>query len=144
MGFNDLDVDSGGDYIKLVAGNVVTFHILTRDPKKDSVHWKNQKKSSCLGKSCELCAEGNKPKSRWTIEVWDRKDNSLKKLEFGSMIASQLKSIAEMMAENNQTIHDTDIRIKTTGSSLETEYSVLHVPMSGTIPQDVTDRFIPF
>lgn len=145
MGFNDIDVESSSDYVKLTAGNVVTFHILTRDPKKDSVHWKNQKKSSCLGKECELCAEGNKAKSRWTIEVFDRKDSLIKKLEFGSMIATQLKAIAEMLAENKQTVHDVDIRIKTTGSGLETEYSVLHVPATGLIPQEIQDKYeFPF
>jgi len=144
MGFNDLDIESGGDYIKLTGGTTVTFHILTRDPKKQTIHWENQKKSSCTGKVCEMCAKGNRPKARWTVEAWDRKDGTLKKLEFGNMIATQLKAIAEMLAENNQTIHDVDIRVKTTGSSLETEYSVLYVPMSGSIPQEVVDKYIPF
>ncbi len=142
MSFTDLDVSSGGgDYIKLVAGTPITFHILSQNPEKSIVHWKDKKKKNCTGPDCDMCAEGDKPKHRWIIDVWDNKESKMKKFEFGSMIATQLKAIAEMMDENKQTIHDTDIRVKTTGSGLETEYSVLHVPMTSSIPQDVQDKY---
>ena len=144
-GYGDMEIEGGGEYIKLTAGTVVTVHLLSREPKKENVHWSDRKRSNCMGKVCDLCAEGNKPKQRWIAEIWDRKSEALKKLEFGAMIAGQLKSIAEMLAETQQTIHDVDIRIKTTGNGMETEYSVLHVPMSGEIPQEVKDKFaVPF
>jgi len=145
MSFIDLTIEGSSDYLKLTAGTVVTFNILTRSPSKEVIHWENKKKALCSGKDCDMCAEGNKPKQRWTIDVWDRKDFKVKKFEFGASIASQLKSIAEMMAESNQTIHDTDIRIKTEGSGIDTEYSVLHVPKGPALPQDVTDKYeVPF
>jgi len=145
-GFADIEVSASGDYVKLVAGNPVTIHILSREPSKEIVHWKNKEKVVCFGdKGCALCAEGNKAKQRWLVEVWDRNEKKVKKFEFGAMIASQIKAIAELMAESQKTVHDIDLRIKTTGSSLETEYSVLHIPMSGEIPLDVTERFVvPF
>lgn len=147
MGYNDMDIESGGDFLKFVAGEPVTFRILSREPEKTIVHWVNKKKETCLGKECERCAEGNKKKQRWIASVWDRKSLSVKKIEFGSQIASQFKAIAEMMNENQSDIHETDIRIKTTGSSLETEYSVLHVPAPANtvIPKDVLDQYaLPF
>lgn len=145
MSFTDIEVDGGGDYIKLTAGTVVTFHILSQTPTKSVVHWENKKKTTCFGKECDQCAEGNKPKQRWVIDVWDNKESKVKKLEFGSMIASQFKAIAEMMAENKQTIHDIDVRVKTTGSGLETEYSVLHVPMTASIPEEIKEKYsVPF
>lgn len=146
MGYTDIEVDGGSDYVKLTAGNVVTVHILSPTPDKKVIHWSDKKKVSCLGsKDCELCLQGDRPKQRWTIDVWDNKDQKVKKLEFGSMIAGQLRAIAEMLAENQQTVHDVDIRIKTTGSALETEYNVLHVPMSSTIPQEVIEKYeVPF
>lgn len=144
-GFADLDIEGGSDYIKLTAGSVVTFHILSETPDKKIIHWSDKKKVSCLGKECDLCANGDRPKQRWTADVWDRKDQKVKKLEFGSMIAGQLKAIAEMLAESQQTIHSVDIRIKTTGSGLETDYSVLNVPQTGSIPAEVTEKFsVPF
>lgn len=146
MGFTDIEVDSGGDYIELIGGTVVSFHILSASPQKDVIHWKDRKKSSCIGKGCELCAEGNKAKQRWTIEVFDRKDQKVKKLEFGAMIATQLKAIAEMLAENHQTVRDIDIRIKTTGSGLETEYNVINTPMGGEISREISEKYpdLPF
>lgn len=144
-GFTDIEIEGSGDYIKPTAGSVVTFHILSQTPDKQIIHWDKKKKVPCFGKDCELCAAGDKPKQRWTIDAWDNKEQKVKKFEFGSMIASQFKSIAEMLAENQQTIHQVDIRIKTTGSGLETEYSVLHVPMASAIPTDVMDKYeIPF
>ena len=63
-------------------------------------HWKNKEKVVCFGdKGCALCAEGNKAKQRWLVEVWDRNEKKVKKFEFGAMIASQIKAIAELMAE---------------------------------------------
>lgn len=143
--YANLEVETAGDYIKLTAGNVVTIHILSPKPEKSSVHWINEKKSICSGEGCEHCANGNQPKTRWIIDVWERKEQKVKKLEFGAMIASQLKGIAELQAEGQKTIHDTDIRIKTTGAKLTTEYSVLPVPMTGIIPPEVTEKYeIPF
>ena len=147
MGYSDIQIDSSSDYVKLTAGEVVTIHILSRNPEKTVIHWVNKKKELCPGEGCENCETGNRPKARWLISVWDRKDKKVKKMEFGAMIATQLKGIAEMLSENSQTIHQVDIRIKTTGSDLTTEYSVLHVLMSGEIPQDIQDKFssqIPF
>lgn len=144
-GYDDIEVDGGGEYVKLTAGTVVTIHILSRTPKKELVHWVDKKKMVCSGQNCAVCSTGDKPKQRWTAEVWDRKDMQVKKLEFGAMIAGQLKSIAEMLKESNQDIHAVDIRIKTTGANLETEYSVLHVPKMGDIPAEVLDKYeIPF
>lgn len=139
--YTDLDADTGGDYVKLSAGNVVTLHILSQKPEKSVIHWVNKKKSSCIGEECENCANGDKPKKRWVADVWDRKEQKVKKLEFGSMIASQLKGIAELQAEGQKTIHDTDIRIKTTGAELTTEYNVLPVPMTGIIPPEITEKY---
>ena len=145
MGYADIAIESSSDYIKLTPGEAVAFHILSESPSKAVVHWVNRQRTVCSGKDCEVCAEGNKPKQRWTCDVWDRKEKRVKKFEFGASIAGQIRSIAEMLAENQQTVRDVDIRVKTTGSGLETEYSVLHVPVNGTIPAEVTEKYaVPF
>lgn len=145
MSYTDLEVEGGSDYLKLTSGSVVSFHILSQTPDKAVIHWQERKKITCPRVSCDLCESGDRPKVRWTADVWDRKDKKVKKFEFGTMIATQLKAIAELLAESSQTIHDVDIRVKTTGAGLETEYSVLHIPISGEIPQDVSERYsLPF
>lgn len=146
MSFTDIEIEDNSDFLKFKSGEVVTFRILSQTPDKTVVHWIDKKKASCTGaKTCEYCAQGDKPKQRWQCEVWDRKSQSVKKIEFGAMIAGQMKAIAEMLAESQATIHTVDIRVKTTGSNLETEYSVLHVPSNGTIPTDIMEKFeVPF
>jgi len=146
-GYADLDVESSSDYLKLVSASAVNFNILSRNPQKQVIHWIDKKKSSCLGtKNCEYCLQGDKPKTRWTIDVFDRKEQKVKKLEFGAMIATQFKAIAEMLAESNQTIHDVDIRIKTVGTGLETEYSVLNMPLAAPVPVEIEEKYkgVPF
>lgn len=146
MSYSDMDIESSGDFLKLKAGETVTFHILTRVPEKNVIHWVDKKKINCIGKDCDICASGNKKKARWTISVWDRKSETVKKLEFGTAIANQIKAIAEMLEETGKTVHDTDLRIKTMGTSLETEYTVLPVPLGASIPEDVLEKFkdLPF
>lgn len=142
---DDLDVKENSEFMKLKAGEVVAFNILSRKPVKSLIHWENKKKIECTTDSCEQCQKGNKPKQRWVIDVWDRKENVVKKLEFGASIASQMKAISEVLTENGQTIHDVDLRVKTSGSGLETEYNVINVPKAGPIPQSIMDQFeVPF
>jgi len=148
-GYSDMEVDGGSsDYLKLKSGETVTFNILSQKPEKEVIHWQNKKRVKCLGKEkCDLCMEGDKPKQRWQIMVWDRKEQKEKKFEFGASIASQIKAIAEMQQESQSTIHMTDIRIKTVGSGLETEYTVLPAPQIGTIPAEVKAKHseeVPF
>lgn len=147
-GYDDIEIESSSEFLKLKSGEVVTFNILSVKPDKAVIHWANKKKVNCIGKDqCELCAEGDKPKQRWHIKVWDRKEQKEKQFEFGASIASQIKEIAQLQIENQKTIHDTDIRIKTTGSGLETEYTVLPVPSNGAIPPEILvkyDREVPF
>ena len=141
MGFTDLEIEGNSEYLKLVAGTVAHFHILSRIPKKEKVHWKDDKKASCLGSDCELCAKGNKVKQRWQCDVFDRKDGQVKKFEFGSSIAGQLKALAEMLAESGSDIHQVDLKIKTTGSGLETEHTVMNVPMGESIALEILDKY---
>ncbi len=149
-GFTSLEIEASSDYLRTKSGETVTFHILSEQPKKENAHWVGpdggkKEKKACIGKNCEFCMDGNIAKQRWTCDVLDRKDGKAKKFEFGAMIAGQIKNIAELLAENQQTVHDVDIRIKTTGSGLETEYSVLYVPKTGSVPQEMLDKFrIPF
>lgn len=134
MGYSDIKVNESSDYLKLVAGQAVTVHFLTEHPESEFVHWINREKKICSGAGCEYCSD-DKPKQRWSVSVIDRSDGKEKKFEFGPMIAGQLKEIDEMQRQSSggkKTIHDTDVRIKTTGSGLDTEYSVLPVPMSSS------------
>jgi len=137
MGFNDFEIETGNEkYLKIKSGEAVQFHILSKEPTKISSHWVNKKKNECMGKVCEYCANGDKPKTGWKIKVWDRKSLTVKDYEFGPQVAAQIKNIAEILAENQQTVEDTDFRIKREGADLETEYFVNQVPAKEPIPSE--------
>jgi hypothetical protein len=122
-------------FLKINPGEAVQFHILSQDPMKTVNHWVNKKKIECEGKTCDYCAQGDKPKKGWKVKVWDRKSLTVKDYEFGSQVAAQIKNIAEILSESQQTVDDIDFRIKREGAGqLDTEYFVNQVPSKESIP----------
>lgn len=136
MSFNDMEVDDESNFLKIAPDQSVQFNILTNDPIKKITHWIDKKPTLCEGKRCDLCSQGNKPRKSWTAKVFDRKSGNIKEFEFGPQIANQLKNISQMLTENQQSIHDVDIRVKREGSMLDTEYLVIHVPKT-PLPDDL-------
>lgn len=144
MSYQDMDVDAGaGKYLRVKGGESADIHILTEVPFKMVCHGFGKERLTCAGKECRMCAEGETPKTRWIINVFDRKDNAVKIYEFGPSIARQVKAIAEMLAEQQQTVHDVDLRIKAEGSGMDTEYTVLHRKMTGPMPAELKLHKIP-
>ncbi len=136
MSFADMKIE-GGKFLKIESGETVDIHILSKEPVKQVIHGFGQEKLACSGSDCHMCAEGETAKQRWLVNVFDRKDKKVKIFEFGPTIARQIKNIAEMLEESEQTIHDVDLRIKAEGSGLNKEYTVMQKPISGEIPADI-------
>lgn len=142
MGYHDVDVFEDNNFLRIAADQTVQFNILSQDPEKKITHWIDKKPYECDGKGCDKCAQGNKPRKTWSAKVFDRKSNSIKEFEFGPQIANQIKNIAAMMIENQQTIHDVDLRIKREGSGqFDTDYLVIHVPKT-SLPEGIGE--VPF
>jgi len=135
-GFEDMDTNAGDDrFLRISGGEIVQINIVSKEPKRTVNHWINRKKVSCVGKDCENCADGDQPRPSWRVNVTDRKTGTTKEFEFGTQIAKQIKTIAEILKESEQTIHDVDLRIKRIGSSMnDTEYFVNQVPKRAAIP----------
>lgn len=133
--YADMDIpESGGIFLKVKGGESVDIHILSTEPMKKIVHGWGKNRTSCMGERCHDCDEGAKPKTRWMINILDRKDNSVKIYEFGAAIARQIRDIADMLREDGKTIHDIDLRIKAEGTGKETEYTVMNRP-AGPVPE---------
>ena len=146
MSFSNFEIETGNEkYLKINPGDVVLFHILSKEPIKVANHWINKKKYECNGKSCAHCDEGDKPKKGWKIKVFERKDKVMKEYEFGPQVAAQIRNIAEILAENQQTVEDIDLRIKREGSGMETEYFVNQVPKKELVPEALLKQAeVPF
>lgn len=136
MGFTDMKIE-GGKFLKIEGGETADIHILSQEPTKQIIHGFGQEKLNCAGVNCHMCEEGETPKQRWLINIYDRRDKKVKIFEFGASIARQIKAIAEMLAESQQTVHHVDLRIKAEGSGINKEYTVMQKPISGDIPADL-------
>lgn len=136
MSFADMKIE-GGKFLKIESGQSVDIHILSEAPVKQVIHGFGADKLTCVGDGCHMCEEGETPKQRWIINVWDRKDKKVKIFEFGSTIARQIKAIAEMLKEDGQTVNTIDLRIKAEGSKPNITYTVMQKPATGEIPADI-------
>jgi len=125
----------GGKYLKIKGGDTADIHILSEHPKSVKVHGFGQERLDCPGDGCNMCESGETPKQRWMVNVFDRKDSKVKVYEFGTTVARQIKNIAEMLEESQQTVHHVDLRIKAEGAGINIEYTVMQKPMSGEIPE---------
>jgi hypothetical protein len=142
MSYAEMQIN-GGKFLKIESGETVDIHVLSKAPVKQVIHGFGSEKLSCVGSNCHLCEDGETPKQRWLINVFDRKDKKVKIFEFGATIARQIKNIAEMLSESKQTIHDVDLRIKADGAGLNKEYTVMQKSLGGNIPSDLKLHKIP-
>lgn len=144
--FSEMETDTDSKFLKINPGESVQFHIISQEPKKSISHWINGKKFECEGDPCEYCSSGNKPRKGWKMRVFDRNSKTVKVYEFGPQVAAQIKNIDEILTENQQSVHDVDLRIKREGSgALDTEYFVNQVPMKEPVPAGlIEDDSIPF
>jgi hypothetical protein len=137
MSYTNIEIE-GGKFLKIESGKPVDIHILSESPVKRVIHGFGADKINCSGnENCPACNEGEIPKQRWLTNVYDRTDKKVKIFEFGTSIARQIKAIAEMLEESQQTIHDVDLRIKAEGSGMAKEYTVMQKPMVGKLPDDL-------
>lgn len=135
MSYAELKVDSG-KYLKIEPGRPVDVHVLTKS--EDVVvkynHGYGKEQMPCTGVGCDSCAEGIKRQQRFIINIYDRSDQKVKIFEFGPMIAGQIRDIAEMLKESNQTVHDIDLRIKKTVEGEKTSYMTMQKQMLSEVP----------
>lgn len=133
-GYNDMNIEGGGKFLKIEGGSYVDIHILDRNPKSIKIHGGGKDRVTCVGVACASCEAGETAKQRWLTNVFDRKEKKVKIFEFGTSIARQIKSIAEMLAETQETVHDIDFRIKAEGSGLNKTYTVIQKAAADGIP----------
>lgn len=137
MGFDDMEINAGGKFLRIKGGESVDIHILDEHPLKKIFHWVNDVKSECTGNSCLNCADGVDQQERWFTNVWDRKEKKVKIYEFGAMVAVGIRNIAKVLAEDGHDIHSVDLRIVATGSGKGTKYSVIQKVATGSIPDTI-------
>ena len=141
MGWNDVSGTSGGkdpDVLTITPNTTKLMHVLLPDTEEPVSYWThyipnkvpNGPKGAvviCPGKDvCPACnANIYRTKRVHAINVWDYETKSVKILEGGNSIFQALKQIKEQIG----TLLSVDISIKKIGSGIDTEYSVIPIPM---------------
>lgn len=143
MSYGAMDISSGGGkYLKVESGKPVTIHVLT---KSENIHTKkvyyDGKKYIEILKG-DILPEGMKEETRYSIQVFDRADQTVKVFEFGPNIAIGIRETARVLEMDGQTIHDVDLHISRV-SDKPIRYQVVQRKNAGPIPLEI-DEEVPF
>jgi len=114
------------DYYKIQEGDNLLR--IAGKPSKIEVHWEDtidggKRRIVCPGAGCPICAKGSKPKSRYQCKVIDRRDNTVKMLDVGLSIISQIQAYAKEPDYGDPTKYD--IKLKKEGKGLDTRYTTI-------------------
>ena len=137
MSYSSMDIGGSGKFLKIGSGETVQFRILSKEPFKKMIHRGDKSSTPCIGSGCANCQDGDMPKTRWLINVFNRKTKKVNILEFGPVIAKQIKNIAKMLEDEGNTIFQVDLRINATGEGLNKTYTVLTKDTSDQVPEDL-------
>lgn len=138
MSYGNLKSDSKSKYLRVKEGKDVDINILTSSENviHQFVHISDKKERSiCVKGQCALCQDGDQPKERWNIVVYNWTDGCPQLFEFGFSIFNQIRNIASLLEESGMTIHDTNLRIKATGSGFNTKYQIMQLPKREPVPE---------
>jgi len=138
--WNDVDVKSGSNYMKLEQGNNVV-RIITQ-PYVFTVCWikdpqgvPRKVRSACLP-TCPLVKRGDKLQKRWYVGAINRRSGKAEILEISSQIVSALKDLASDPDWGNPKGYDVDIRRGAPGS--QPLYRVIAKPAKPLTDDDKT------
>ena len=114
------------DYYKIQEGDNLIR--IAGKPSKIEVHWEDtidggKRRIVCPGAGCPICAKGSRPKSRYQCKVIDRRDNTVKMLDVGLSIISQIQAYAKEADYGDPTKYD--IKLKKEGKGLDTRYTTI-------------------
>ena len=141
MSWGDVSGTSGGknpDVLVISPNTTKLMHVLLPDTEEPVSYWTHYIPNKipsgpkgavviCPGKDvCPACASGiYRTKRVHAINVWDYESKSVKILEGGNSIFQALKQIKEQIG----TLLSVDISIKKIGTGMDTQYSVIPIPM---------------
>jgi len=118
-----------GSFLKWADQQTITLTITNAKANPRSIHWIPTGSVDCTGNVCPLCMSGNKPKTRWLLEVdagagiqtWDMAPQTFSALEEIAIMVGHLK--------------DLTVLVKRTGSGKNTHYTIVPAgPQAKPVP----------
>lgn len=150
MSFADLQIKSTGKFLKIESGEPHDIRLYSESPVEKLIHGFGKDASACTAPMCGKCSEGSDVKQRFLVNVYDHNTQKVMVWEFGSMIAKQLKSLANTLEEEEKSLLDVDLKIDATGSNQNKKYMVTPRMSSKPIPKGLVmhkldvDADVPF
>jgi hypothetical protein len=139
--YGDVKINSNSVFLKIIAGTPHDIRLLDPTPVETYKHQFGNKPVTCKGSMCDLCQNTdpkvNARKQRFIVNVYDHTTSKVQLLEYGSMIATQLQTIANSLSEEGMDIMDFDLKIEVSGSGMETKYKVIQRQKSKELPGDI-------
>lgn len=139
--YGDVKINSNSVFLKIIAGTPHDVRLLDPTPVEMYNHQFGNKPVKCKGSMCDLCQNEDQKistkKQRFVVNVYDHTTSKVQLLEYGSMIANQLQTIAKSLSEEGMDIMDFDLKIEVSGSGMETKYKVTQRQKSKPIPEDI-------
>jgi hypothetical protein len=126
--FKDIDISSGGKFLKFKDGENVV-----RIVSELLVYWISYDKTSktwSVYATQEAASQDKEARKRYACWVIDRETGSLKIMQMGNSIVGAIKALATSKHYAFDSAPDYDIAITRTGSDLLTKYSVTPLPKS--------------
>lgn len=139
MSYGKLEVKSVGKFLKIEPNQTVRINILTKseDIGIRYLHSFDDKIVECMINRCDLCENQVDRIQKFIVNVFDRNDSKVKLFEFGASIANQIKQIAQMLEDDQLTIHDVDLKINRKGLGKQTKYMVIQAPKQSAVPRSI-------
>ena len=92
---------AAGTFVRLEAGEVMDLTVLSAEPVKDVTHWVGGRSQACTGPQCPFCLAGDRPRTRWSVEVetpegkrtWDLSNTAMIALENAATTVGTLQGL---------------------------------------------------
>lgn len=111
--------DQGGNWIKWDDQELKTLTIKSKSANQRRVHWIGGNSNDCTGPQCAFCLAGDKPKTRWCLDVDSEAGPQIWELANLTFVA--LEEVAEMMGYLQGLV----VRVKRSGTGKNTRYTIV-------------------
>src|SRR5690242_7970810 len=134
MSFSRIQIKSEGKFLKIESGQPHDLRLLDEAPVEKMQHGFGKEAIHCTGDTCLKCVDGDAPKQRFAVNVYDYNSKKVLIWEFGASIAKQLKAIDGTLEEEGKKIIQVDLKVDATGSNQNKKYSVTPRMTSKIVP----------
>lgn len=135
MSYADQEFKQSSKFLKIEANAPAVIRLLDENPVEVLKHSTGKIMIECKGDVCPMCSDGDEPKQKFIVNVYNHTLHKVQLFEYGQMIGKGFQKIAVNLAEEDKNIMDFDLKLEAEGSGLQTRYSVTARTTSLPVPE---------